>query len=803
MMILNLISPSYKTYIANLILIISFFKSNAQENIVISGTVKNTKQNVLPYSNIKIYKDSIVFKNIICDSLANFNFSLPAGKYQLRASSIEFVEYRKDLSFNKSENITIVLTDKTNQLSEINIIKKRPLIEHKIDRIVFNVENGLFDNGENMIDLLRVTPRIQVAGDEAISMIGKTGNLKIMINGRILNLSPEDIKIRLKSLRSENISKIEVIAIPPSKYSAEGNAGMINIILKRDPFLGFQGSANLEYIQRIKPSFNESANATYKSKKIEILSSISNDNSKIKNITNGLIKFSNDDQINNENSLDASSNTLSISNTIRYTPTKSIEIGASYDFSNTTIHNSEFGYNIYGKQLDNKIDSTVNSTSTHFQKPISKSLSTYFDYSIDTLGKKISFTYNYSTNASTTNRQVNSHILSSNSINQQQIYLGDNNYRINSAFIDLELPYHFIKVETGLGYTSINNTTMLQVYDNIDDLMQQNNNQTNSFNYSEKTTAIYVSANKDFNNNWSTKIGLRYEYTSLVGISPTLSQTNKSNYGKFFPTFYLLYNLNSKNTFSLGYSKRVDRPSFNTLNPFKIYSNSYTYYSGNSYLLPSFSHNLELNYTYNNNLSIILSASRYLDGIDYVALYNNGISSLIPENNFNQNRIGLDISYTIMPFTWWSIYNSGNLNYNRTKNYNPILPIPNTSGYGASVLTESTFTLNKEKTFFLGLSYYNNFPSKSGFQYFKNLAYLSANLKFITMNKRLTFMISSFDVFKQNITIAERSYSTYQTVWKTDAKVQNFRFAINYSFGNNKVQGKYRNMKNEAKYRAQ
>ena len=131
------------------------------------------------------------------------------------------------------------------QIQEVTIYGRKKLIERKVDRIVYRVSDDDFNKGSNLLTALNRAPRVQVE-NEAIKIIGKSGSPKIMIDGRIQNLSEDAIKAKLKSLRAEQIAKIEIIPIPPSKYSAEGNAGMINIIMKKDENLGLQGNGNVD-----------------------------------------------------------------------------------------------------------------------------------------------------------------------------------------------------------------------------------------------------------------------------------------------------------------------------------------------------------------------------------------------------------------------------------------------------------------------------------------------------------------------------------------------------------------------------
>ncbi len=803
--ILNSHYKFYSSLILNFficIILLPFSLRAQQSNVIVKGHVIDKNGTPISYASIAVFKSTTRIKGIICDSLGKFSTSLLVGKYGISVTGLGFQEYKNTITIMKSDSLNIVLQRKTNQLGEVVVTAQKTLIEHKIDRIVFNVENSILSTGVNAIDVLRETPRIEVTDNGYIKMTGKS-TLRVMIDGRIQNLSDEDVKNKLSALRSDDIARIEIIAIPPSKYSAGGNSGLINIILKKSALLGWKGSVNSTYIQRIYASTSQSGNINYQSKRLEASIGISNNPTKNVNEENTLYNFT-DNSLNTSRYSVYKNNALSFNGILKYKLNDKMEIGGTFNYSRTNRTSNYTASNNYINKPNNGIDSIVNSTSLFIEKPRATAASAYYDYNIDTKGKKMEITYNYSLNTNLSTNNISS-IISSNLAERNNGILNDadNNYRINSIMADFELPFHFAKIETGGAYTSINNQTALKLFDNnISNQLTLDTSGTNNFEYTEKTSALYISAEKEFNKKWSAKVGLRYEYTSLQGYSPTLNLTTDTSYGRLFPTAYLLYNDDKKNTISFAYSERIERPGFNDLNPFRYYSGVYSYTSGNAYLLPSFSHNVEISYTYNNNLSIILSGSRLLNGMGYVSLFSNGINYQVPENYFNENRVGLDISYTYKPFNWWSIYSSGNINYNQSKSYVPSLEVPNTEGYGASARTRSTFTLNKKKTTFFSISYNQFLPSKDGFQQTKAFGYMSANFRFITLNKKLSFLVSTLDIFKQDYTVTQMKYRNYNRMSTFNPKLQNVLISATYSFGNNKVKNVNKDSKNTTVQRA-
>jgi iron complex outermembrane recepter protein len=220
-------------------------------------------------------------------------------------------------------------------------------------------------------------------------------------------------------------------------------------------------------------------------------------------------------------------------------------------------------------------------------------------------------------------------------------------------------------------------------------------------------------------------------------------------------------------------------------------------------LMPSFTQNVELNYIYKNNLGLILSASKSTDNSGYVTIFDDGTNIEMPQNYYNQTRVGLDISYRFKPAKWWTIFTSGNINHNKSQTFLTDLQIPDVSGFASSTRIGNTFTLNSKRTSFFALNYNQNFPSQNGLLKIKSYGYLSANLRFSLINDNLSFMISTLDPFKQNIMVSEMKYNTYKSASKFNSRMQNVLITATYSFGNERVKNVNRQSKNTESQRAQ
>ncbi len=215
-----------KRYLLALVLII-LFQNQVFSQIKISGQIKDEKNNFVEFIEIQLKnKDSIIIRSELTDVAGKFIIEAEKGEYILCVRQIGETYHRQKINLTKDIYVGVInITLKAKELEEIIVVSKKKLIERKVDRIVFNVDQSIVSQGVDAIEVLQRTPKIDISKG-AIQQVGKS-SLGIMINGKLLNLSSAEIVSYLRTIRSENISKIEVITTPPSKYDAQGNSGLI------------------------------------------------------------------------------------------------------------------------------------------------------------------------------------------------------------------------------------------------------------------------------------------------------------------------------------------------------------------------------------------------------------------------------------------------------------------------------------------------------------------------------------------------------------------------------------------------
>lgn len=684
--------------------------------------------------------------------------------------------------------------DSVRHVEQINLLVKKKLLERKADRIIFNVEASVASQGMDASETLANVPMLKV--DENMGSISITGKstVSVMINGRMLNLSGNALLNYLKSIRSENIAKIEVITAPPSKYEAQGNSGIINIILKKNPNIGFSGNINTNLIQRTYSGFSSNGSLNYQTEKFSSSLKLTHYDSAKRSDENYSIVGA----------------TQNYSNSVRRDMWK--ELTPTLNLSYKISKNSEIGMEyIYAHQKSGMdiVNTTKNITSAHQEENLltqtfhrekipTHTLSAYYDLKLDTLGKKLSIAGNFYKNNSDTEVNFSTVRSSDNSV-QDVKTISLVSPQIFSGQADLELPFSFGTIETGVKFNQFKNNSDLQYYNLNAGAYVPDYSRANVFQYREENYAAYFSFAKSFGEHWETKAGVRYEHTNAESFTPSTGSGNTYNYGQWFPSAYVSYK-EDKNVFSFSYSRRINRPSMGNLNPFRWYSNPYSYSSGNPLLTPAYINNWELGYTFNSKFSASVYYLRmknafgqisYLDDLSQVSNY---------LNYYNNNFWGLNASYTDTFFKFWETSLSVNASLQNSTVFNVEAQVQKGSSFSYSI--NNTFSLNKAKTVALFLNYNHSLSYRNVNSYFYDFPQLTSGLKISLMEKQLQINATVTNIFAQryrgDMYFADNTQHM-DNYWDG----RSFRLSVNYTFGNSKKKINKKNIKFEEKERAE
>jgi len=662
-------------------------KLNTSNSIIISGKVIDFKsKQPLEYA-------TIIIKNTITKEVSGgvtnldgfFSVEMPKATYVIDVAFISFqsVKFQKENIISDKDLGVIELSEATNGLDEIVIVAEKTTVDIRLDKKIFNIGKDLSIRGGNASDVLGNVPSVQVSVEGTVSLRGNE-NVTILIDGRPSALVGMNGAEALRQIPAEAIEKVEVITSPSARYDAEGTAGILNIILRKNKLIGFNGSLQLDFgfPARAGTAFN----ANWRTEKWNLF-------------TNTGFRY-------NETPGNAFSDSDFLSNTAQNA--KVIEnrnfgrlgrsiftsFGAEYYL---TENSSIIGNIVFNGGNDddvntNKIDrfnvlGDLNEATfrTESESESEQRVQYTLDYvnNFDNSGKKLSINAQYSSEIEDVLNDITEIDTQVNLLNDLEQVLENQNENRGLLQIDyVNSVGENIQYEAGYrgNYRDIFNSFYLaerKDFENNGPLIPDTG-LNNSFNYEELINAAYVQYGQKFNR-ISLLIGLRYEHTFLEIVQEIATAKNERNYGKLFPTMNLGFEFKEGENITLGYNRRIRRPRGRSLNPFPSRSSESNVYSGNIDLNPVITDAIDLGYLKRWD-KFTLSTSLYYNisndnweriQEDTGMLTDNGdpITKRFPINLSTQERKGLELTLNYRPFKIWNINSDFNV-YNVTSKGN-------------------------------------------------------------------------------------------------------------------------------------
>ncbi|MFT3704417.1 MAG: TonB-dependent receptor [Agriterribacter sp.] len=647
-------------------------QAKSQTNISLKGTVQNEHKPVQSASvSLLAAKDSSVIKIEVTDKNGEFEImSSHPGKFLILVSSIGFEKkYTTPIEANSGLiNVgTIEILPETKDLKTVVVTAKKPLIEQKIDKLVVNVDASPTNAGATAMEVLEKSPGISVDNDGNISLKGKPGII-VMMDGKPTYLSAADLANLLKNTPASSIDQIEIMTNPSSKYDAAGNAGIINIKTKKSLKSGFNGSVTVgatagffykgktAYVQ---PRSQNSFNFNYRKNKVNIFGSYNPNINRGRNELNLNRKFYN---------ADGTLNSYADLNTTFKGRNKnhSAKLGADYFIDSKNVIGVVFtGFGFFGHPTPVTVSNIYNADGSPQSSLYSNTennlvfrnytANVNYKHTFDSTGKELSVDLDY-----VKYNNVSDMLLSTEAQDHLGNKMGDpvllkghlpSNIDIYSFKSDYVHPLkHNMKIETGIKSSWVKNNNVVD-YTRFDNESWIPDARSNHFIYQENINAAYINVNKKFNDKWSAQLGLRAENTNTKGRQVMNDSSFVRHYTNLFPTAFLSYALNKNNQLTLSYSRRVNRPDYEDLNPFTYFLDSLTYRKGNPYLLPQFTHNVELSNAFKGKYIATVSYSRTTDVISEIIRQDTEkkITYATTENINTFRNIGLSVT---APFKW-------------------------------------------------------------------------------------------------------------------------------------------------------
>ncbi len=710
------------------------FLGQLQHPIKIRGKITSVEKTVISNATISLLnpRDSAIVKIELTNETGLFEFDkLLAGNYLLSITSVGYSRYYTAPFVLKASDSLFVMPvitlkkEDTKSLGEVIVVAKKPFIERKIDRTVVNVDALISNAGTSAMEVLEKSPGVTVDVSGNISLRGKQG-VVVFINDRPTYMSAADLANYLKSLPSSTLELIEIMTNPPAKYEASGTAGVINIKLKKVKTKGFNGTINTSYGQGVYMRTNNGVNFNYRINNVNLFSNISyNIFNEFQDLRIQRTFLKNDGSLNSmftqRSYIKKERSSQNYRLGLDYYASKKSTLGFVINgfinpYTATTTNDARV---LNGGMV---LDSTVEAKNKSADKWRNGNVNVNYAYKFNNSGRELTFNADYvDYRFSSEKNFLNNIFLPGGNLKSSDLINGDlpATIGIRTAKVDYTHPLKGQATFAAGAKTSMirtNNTA--EYFNSVSGVSVINNDLTNYFRYRENINAVYVNFNKE-SKRFSFQSGLRLENTSIRGrqlgnaVKPDSSFSRK--YLNLFPTIYLSYRADSvnRNQFNFSYGHRIDRPDYQDMNPFVSPVDKFTYFSGNPFLQPSFSHTIELSHAYKNTITTTLQYTNTVNIISETIEQTNGIFTSRPGNVGKRINFSASVSVNVAPVDWLSIQFYTELNRARFKGILYNQPLDAKTLFSISYITNQ-FKLSKTWAAEL-LAYYQSTTISSQF----------------------------------------------------------------------------------------
>ena len=769
----------------------------------ITGRVQDEKGLPVGYATVTLLgaSDSALVKGGITDEAGQFQFAgIAKGRYQVAASMMGMSKVYS-MAFDAATDVALpplVLKPDAHQLEGVSITATKPLIEHQPGKTIVNVENSILSAGNSAMDVLKRSPGVSVDNNDNISLQGKQG-VTIMINGRPTHLSAQQVADMLKNMPAASLSKIEIMTTPSSKYDAQGSSGIINITLKKQTQEGFNGTAVLNWGQAIYPQAGAGLDLNYKSGKWNLYGGYHFNH---RSWSNQLTLY--------RQYFDAghAPGDRMVQPSFMRTPNDNHQFNAGADFqldSNNTIgllftgsssdqmHRGHNTTRIYDpKDALRSYSKSRSSTSANWTN---QTYNLHYEHAFDTAGTTLSVNADYSDFHNHSIPHFHNAFFNAEGDSSQaaEVKKGDilSEVKVHSAKMDFSHPFNDkMEMEAGLKVSKVVSDNNVRYWNYQDKQWVADSGKTNHFVYTETISAAYLSLSKTFSKGWSAKAGLRAEHTRALGEQRTIDEDFDRKYLQLFPTLFVQKEVDKNNQMTFSYSRRINRPDYQRLNPFRYYIDPYTYEKGNPMLKPELTRSFELSYLFKNILSLSVNYSHTRDvineaiNVDTAQAHGHSIIYDTRDNVGSVNHFSASLTATLPVTDWWTTNTTVTPLYDHFYGQYQQQTLDNAS---FALLANSTNTFLLPKGFKAELSGWYHTPLAYGTLDVGGQGQISAGISKSFADDRLNIKCNINDVFDMGGSSGTGTYPDMDLRFENDFSSRRIYVSLSWNFGNQKL----------------
>lgn len=670
-------------------------------------------------------------------------------------------------------------------LGEVFIRVNQPVFQQKADKMVFNVENSSLSEGSTILEVLGRAPGVVVSQEGELSLRGKKG-VSVMINGKLSSLSSKELANLLRSTNSSAVKNIEIIANPSAKYDATGNAGIINIVLKKSVLEGLNGSVYTSVGRGRKNRMNTGMNINYNHKGWSVFADYSY-----------TFRGEEERKTFDQDFFDASSlltrQTMQHYKTSEPLTSNNFKWGTDYQFNAKTSIGILFDAKIGRYENKSKgISDVYTPISTLYSSIATDNYNDehWYDYTYSVHGThqfaeegtRLDFDIEYEQSKfrSLQTQLQETRVATADAYPNRRGKI-PSTLRVFNGKLDFTIPlWDNHTLETGWKSTvkTNDNPSVYEIEENnqwaIDPIT------TNHYDYKEQIHALYANYKATWNH-WQIQVGLRNEYTDRTINQKTTAEHHQMDYNKLFPSASIKYETDQAHSYYASYSKRINRPSHFDLNPFRFYNDPFNYWQGNVNVRPEITHATEVGYSWSKYLIASIYFSQTHDVMTQVYSYEQNQTIMVKtlENLSKSYHYGATVTATANPTDFWTLSSMFNLFNNQYKGTYQETTI-DSKQVAFTLNAQNSFTFSKGIKAEINAQYF----SKSNIGLYKRDAYFDLTIgasKSVFKDKG-SIKLALTDVLKTNnfTIIGDNFDSKVKQKYDLDSRIATLSF--NYKF---------------------
>jgi len=766
----------------------------------ISGIVTDSTQVPIPFCAMALLNasDSSLVKGNISNDKGEYKFeNIRSGNYCIKFTNVGYkVCFSNVITIDSLSRIELpaqqLKTEGVN-LKEVSVAVYKPAVEFKKGMVVMNVEDDILAKGNTVLDLLKRLPGVIIDPQNNITING-VGGARFLIDDRMQEMPAPQVLDMLAAMSADAVSKIELIKNPPARYDAAGTGGLINIVTKRAKVKGYNGniSFGISYMKRLR--FGPWASLNYKSNKLSVFTNFSYGNwdgvSDQKQERNLIVNGTNQ-TINSYGTSESFQRVMWGGGGIEYDVTPKTVLGF---YVNTNYNNDHYNTNTR-TEIGNGSDFNYSNIDYNVKdkfKMYSPNYNLSLLQKIDTIGGQIkaSIGYNnfvekqYKTNENRFYDVNNIEVATASTYNTTN----DRNFKVFSPKIDLNKTFkNKLSLESGVKASFADNysSTELNYFNQTTGFFAGDTTLYNVYRFKERILAVYSTLSRSWEK-FGFSLGLRAEETDINAKDIKTNYAFKRNYAGLFPSGSLDFNLDKKNSISAAYSYRIDRPHYGMMNPVRTFNEQLSYGVGNPEIRPQYTHNISLDYNFNQWLTVSGGLNKTKDFTFWYAYTPNSSKISVDTISNLRDRENYYVSWSIQKrIKWYSFQTYGLLMYRTFRGELMGEDVSSeTFNYYANLNQE--FYLPKDFKIQIWAGYSSKF--KDGPQTYHDRSAIHISVHKAFFDKKLNITLAFHDVLYKDYFSYSTSFSNNNFYWYDRMDTRRVRFTVNYRFGKMRIE---------------